>query len=284
MYDCAIVGGGPCGVACAIYLKQAGYNPLIIENELIGGQPLQTDNISNVVGFIGNGEEFGNILNKQIEDNHIKVIYGEASLIDNKLYVNDNLLIDTKTIVIATGAKPRTLPKINKAHYCALCDGSLYANKFVVIIGSGNSAYTESLYLNNICKEVILLQDKNHKVRANDDLQQKVSNTNIKIVKYDEIISDNGYALTISNNDDTMLILYDGIFVSIGRDQNISWIKDMDKLEIDENYNVIKDNKVLSNIFAGGDVVNKRIKQISTAINDGIIISQNIIKYLEENN
>lgn len=283
MYDCAIVGGGPCGVACAIYLKQGGYNPLIIENELIGGQPLQTDNITNVVGFIGNGEEFGNILNKQVEDNNIEVLYGEASLIDNKLYVNDNI-IDTKTIVIATGAKPRTLSKINKAHYCALCDGSLYINKSVIVIGSGNSAYTESLYLNNICREVILLQDINHRVRANNSLQEKVSNTNIKIIKYDEIISDNGSTLTISNNDDIILIPYDGIFVSIGRDQNISWIKDLDKLEVDENYNVIKDNKVLSNIFAGGDVVNKRIKQISTAINDGIIISQNIIKYLEENN
>ena len=75
MYDCIIIGAGPCGVACAIYLKQAGYNVLVIENELVGGQPLQTTNISNLVGFKGTGEQFGEILSSQLEHNSIDLLY-----------------------------------------------------------------------------------------------------------------------------------------------------------------------------------------------------------------
>ena len=284
MYDCVIVGGGPCGVACAIYLKQAGYKPVIVENELIGGQPAQTTNITNVTGFIGNGNDFCNILNKQIEDNGIEVIYGEARMKDLDVYIDDKL-IDAKTILIASGSTPNKLDELNNPHYCALCDGPLYKDKEVIVIGGGNSAYTEALHLSNICKKVTLLQNSNFPVLANNDLQNELKlKLNTQILPYSNILKDNDTSLSIVCRNNVLHIPYDGIFVCIGRKPNIDWIEGLDKLEVDKDYNLVQKDVAIKDIFAGGDVLNKPIKQISTAINDGVIISQNVIKYLKENN
>ena len=287
MYDCTIVGGGPCGVACAIYLKQAGYKVVIVENELIGGQPLQTTNITNVVGFIGDGNKFGETLQEQISQNNIEVIYNEAKLVDKKLYI-DNKEIETKTIVIATGATPTKLPNIYKCHYCALCDGLLYKDKIVAIIGNGNSAFTEALYLSKFCKEVNLLVSDKHRLLANETLQKQVSETNnIKVKFYDKIFQSTEHNLMLEHEKGLSeeLVEYDGLFVSIGRTPNIDWIENCNEIQVDLNYNVKFNNDLEfnKNIFAGGDVIDKPIKQISTAINDGVVISQNIIKYLKEN-
>ena len=284
MYDCLIIGGGPCGVACAIYLKQAGYNIAIVENELIGGQPSLTSNITNVVGFIGTGRDFCNILNQQIIDNNIEVIYGEAELKENNIYV-DKQLIKSKAIVIATGSSPNKLKGFDNAHYCALCDGPLYKDKNVIVIGSGNSAYTEAIHLSKICKNVELLQDIKYPVLANNDLQKEVNSiSNIQVINYEEIENSMDKYVTLKLGDHKHLLNYDGVFVSIGRTPNIQWINNIKSLEVNPNYNIVVSKKVINNIFAGGDIINKSIKQISTAINDGVVISQNVIKYLKENN
>lgn len=284
MYDCIIIGAGPCGVACAIYLKQAGYNVLVIENELVGGQPLQTTNISNLVGFKGTGEQFGEILSSQLEDNNIDLLYGYANIENNEVYVNDEKL-ETKTILIATGAKPNCLPIIPNAHYCALCDGILYKDKTVIVVGSGNSAYEETSQLSKIAKKVYLLQSSQFPILANKDLINQVGKlTNVEILNYNELLSNIEQILTFSTKEGQTKIRYDGIFVCIGRRPNIQCLKDFKELKVDSNYNVLKNELPIKNIFAGGDVLNKPIKQISTAINDGVMISQNIIKYLKGNN
>ena len=281
MYDCVIIGGGPCGVACAIYLKQAGYNVAIVEEMLIGGQPLETENITNVVGFIGNGQDFGNILQKQIEDNDVKIIYGEATINDNEVYVN-NSLIESKSIVIATGAIPNKLDGIKKPYYCALCDGPLFKDKNVVLIGSGNSAYSEALQLSKIANFVWFMQNTNYPNLANNDLKQQVNLIeNIKCMPYNNLIEDTGEYLTFNCDQGILYLAYDAVFVAIGRTPNLKCF-DNREIFINENYNIIIDNQVNKKIFAGGDVLNKDIKQISTAINDGVVISQNVIKYLRE--
>lgn len=280
MYDCVIIGAGPCGVASAIYIKQAGYKVTIIENELVGGQPLQTNNISNVVGFIGNGEQFGETLSKQLKDNNIEVLYGFGKIVDNKLFLDDNK-IETKSIVIATGAKPNKIDIIKKPYYCSLCDGNLFKNKKVIVIGSGNSAYSEALYLSKIAKEVTLLQNVKFPILANNELKDKVNSvSNIHKGYYEDILEDDGDLLLVTINREKHTISYDGIFVSIGRSPNLECIDNYANLNVDENYNIINGNIIYKNIFAGGDVLNKPIKQISTAINDGVVLSQKVIKYL----
>lgn len=280
MYDCVIIGGGPCGVACAIYLKQAGYDVVIVEEMIIGGQPLQTNNISNVVGFIGNGEQFGETLSKQLKDNNIEVLYGFGKIVDNKLFLDDNK-IETKSIVIATGAKPNKIDIIKKPYYCSLCDGNLFKNKKVIVIGSGNSAYSEALHLSKIAKEVTLLQNVKFPILANNELKDKVNSvSNIHKGYYEDILEDDDDLLLVTINGEKHTISYDGIFVSIGRSPNLECIDNYANLNVDENYNIINGNIIYKNIFAGGDVLNKPIKQISTAINDGVVLSQKVIKYL----
>ncbi len=280
MYDCVIIGGGPCGVTCAIYLKQAGYTPVIIEKEIIGATLLQTSQISNVIGFIGSGEELANKLNEQVTQNNIDVIYGEATIKDGKVFINDKQL-DTMTILIASGTVSRTLPMLKKPHYCALCDGSLYKSKTTLIIGSGNSAYTEALHLSNICKKVILLQYTQSKIRANKELQDRLNLIpNIEIVKYDEILDDNNNILTIQIDEHLKDIQYDGIFVSIGKIQNTNLIQSIKSFIVNNDYTVEINNVHYYNIFAGGDILDKPIRQIITASADGVAVSQQIIDYL----
>ena len=280
MYDCVIIGAGPAGAACAIYVKQAGYNVAIIENELIGGQPLLTDSITNVVGFVGTGEQFGQTLTKQLEDNNIEILYGYGCIKNSKLYL-DKKEIETKCIVIATGAKPNKMPEIDNAHYCALCDGILYKDKKVIVIGSGNVAYGEALYLSKIASNIILLQNNNFPILVNHDLQEKVNKLdNIEIISYDHIIDNSNKILTIKSSEAISQISYDGIFVSIGRTPNLDCIESVN-ISFD-SYDVYIDG-IHDRIFAIGDVLNKPIKQISTAIGDGVVCSQKVIKYLEEN-
>ena len=280
MYDCIIIGAGPAGVACAIYVKQAGYNVAIIENELIGGQPLLTDNITNVVGFVGNGEQFGETLTKQLEYNSIEVLYGYGHIRNNKLYLEDEE-IKTKCIVVATGARPNKILGIDNAHYCALCDGILYKDKIVVVIGSGNAAYGEAIHLSKIASSVVLLQNNNFPVLANHGLQEKVrALKNVEIISYDSIIDNSNKILTIKNNEIVSQISYDGIFVSIGRTPNIECIETAN-VSFD-GYDVYISG-IHDRIFAIGDVLNKPVKQISTAINDGVLCSQEVIKCLKEN-
>lgn len=280
MYDCVIIGAGPAGVACAIYVKQAGYNVAIIENELVGGQPLLTDNITNVVGFVGNGEQFGEVLSKQLEDNKIEVLYGYGHIKSNKLYLDEEE-VETKCIVIATGAKPNKIPEIDNAHYCALCDGILYKGKKVIVIGSGNVAYGEAIHLSKITSNVILLHNNDFPILANHDLQEEIKELdNVEILNYDNIIDNSNKILTVKSNEAVSQISYDGIFVSIGRTPNLDCIESNDVSFYD--YDVYID-RIHDRVFAVGDVLNKPIKQISTAINDGVICSQKIIKNLKEN-
>ena len=201
-----------------------GYNVDIIENELIGGQPLLTDSITNVIGFVGTGEQFGQTLTKQLEDNNIEILYGYGCIKNSKLYL-DKEEIETKCIVIATGAKPNKLSEIDNAHYCALCDGILYKDKKVIVIGSGNVAYGEALYLSKIASNIILLQNNNFPILVNHDLQEKVNKLgNIEIISYDHIIDNSNKILTIKSSEAISQISYDGIFVSIGRTPNLDCI------------------------------------------------------------
>lgn len=280
MYDCAIIGGGPCGVTCAIYLKQAGYTPVIIENEIIGATLLQTSQISNVIGFIGSGEELAHKLDAQVTLNNIDVIYGEATIVGGKVFVN-NEEIPTKTILIATGTVSRTLPMLKKPHYCALCDGNLYKSKTTLVIGSGNSAYTEAIHLSNICKKVILLQCTQSQIRANKELQDRLNlMSNVEIVKYDEILDDNNNILTIQINKHIEDIQYDGIFISIGKVQNTNLVQRLKSFVVNDDYTVEINNIHYYNIFAGGDVLDKPTRQIITASADGVLVSQKIIEHL----
>lgn len=308
-YDTIVIGGGPCGVAASIYIKQAGYNVAIIEKEIIGGAPRYTTTINNVAGFIGTGEEFANNLEQQVADNNIDVIYDEVKEIvyDNERYVFSKHNICSKTLVIATGSYPLKLEQLEgypNVHYCALCDGPLYKGKDVVVIGGGNSAFTEAIHLSNICRSVTLLALEDYGFTAEQGLQGKARSTsNIKLDMYDALIA-NGENMTLRywdskhsylldefirthNSVNDTVVKADAVFVSIGRKPNFVVYPARSSrygYEVSESHRIEKKphtrHIIPLSIFAGGDVVDKPIKQISTAISDGVEISKQVITYL----
>ena len=209
----------------------------------------------------------------------IEYLYEEVTSVDfNKNIVNtSNSNIEYKYLIIATGRSPRKLDILNDyvgkgVSYCALCDGNLYKNKDVMVIGGGDVAFEEALYLSNIVNSVIILNRSNH-LRAEQKEQIKVKETNnIKVINNEEIKN-------ISYNDDKFNInnkyIVDGIFVCVGYVPN-SKIFDLKK----ENDYILVDNHFktnINNVYAVGDVIKKDIYQLVSASYDGVSAAVDII-------
>lgn len=280
-----IIGSGIAGMSCAIYLKRGGLNPIIMENNAPGGTLNIIPTIENYPGFkeISGPDLAMNIYNQTIELG-IEYLYKEIKEIDlkNKI-INNEITFDY--LVIATGRRPRLLNIDNELEYlgkgistCALCDGMFYKDKKVIVLGGASSALTESLYLSNIASKVTIIH-RGNTFTGEYNLIDKVNNSkNIKVIYNANVIKYN-----IKNNkiisvtlDNKKEIKTDGIFLSIGSIPN-SELFDVDKID-----GYIKANNHyetnIDYVYAIGDVIKKDVYQLITASNDGIIVSNNIIK------
>ena len=279
-YDVIIIGSGIAGISASIYLKRSNKSVLIIESNVVGGQLNRSSIIENYPGYTSiDGPSLAYNLYNQVNNLGIEYLYEEVTSVDfNKNIVNtSNNNIEYKYLIIATGRSPRKLDILNDyvgkgVSYCALCDGNLYKNKDVMVIGGGDVAFEEALYLSNIVNSVIILNRSNH-LRAEQKEQIKVKETkNIKVINNEEINN-------ISYNDDKFNInnkyIVDGIFVCIGYVPN-SKIFDLKK----ENDYILVDNHFktnINNVYAVGDVIKKDIYQLVSASYDGVSAAVAII-------
>lgn len=280
-----ILGSGISGMTSGIYLKRGGINPIIIENSTPGGTLNIIPNIENYPGFkeISGPDLALNIYN-QTKELGIEYIYKNIEKIDLKnKTINDKIKFDY--LIIATGRRPRLLGLEEENKYlgkgistCALCDGTFYKDKEVIVIGGASSALTEAIYLSNICKKVTIIHRKNN-FSAQKILIDKVNNTkNINIIFNKNVIKYN-----IKNNkiigvtlDNGKKIKAEGIFLSIGSIPN----SDIFEVEKENNY-IIVDKNMKTNIdyiYAIGDVIKKSAYQLITASNDAVIAANDIIK------
>lgn len=289
-----IIGSGIAGMSSAIYLKRAGIDPLIIEKEVAGGQLHKANVIENYPGFekISGPDLAFNIYN-QVKKLDVRYLYDGVINItkeDTIIIKTKKEEIKTKYLIIATGRAPRKLNLENEERligkgisYCALCDGSLYKNKDVVVIGGGNSAIEDAIYLANICNKVSVIHRRNN-LRAEDKLVEQ-----LKEFPNTQIIYDNEVVEYITNEDkltkvklkDNREIKADGVFIAIGYEP----IANMLKLENDNNY-IIVDSKMhtsLPNVYAIGDAIKKDVYQLVTAANEGVIAAVDIIKHEKSN-
>ena len=191
-YDVIIIGSGIAGISASIYLKRSNKSVLIIESNVVGGQLNRSSIIENYPGYTSiDGPSLAYNLYNQVNNLGIEYLYEEVTSVDfNKNIVNtSNSNIEYKYLIIATGRSPRKLDVLNDyvgkgVSYCALCDGNLYKNKDVMVIGGGDVAFEEALYLSNIVNSVIILNRSNH-LRAEQKEQIKVKETkNIKSTHY----------------------------------------------------------------------------------------------------
>lgn len=291
IFDMIIIGGGPAGYTAALYASRAGMDTLVVERLSPGGQMGLTGVIDNYPGFDEgvDGFDLGMKMQTQAERFGAKTEYEEVIKVDfsqeiKKIYTSSGELL-SKTVVIATGANPRTagLEKEEDftgrgVHYCAHCDGRFYKDKTVVVLGGGNSAVEDALYLSRVAKKVYIVHRRDT-FRATDIYVKNLTKAeNVEIVfnnTVQEIIADEkltGVKIKNTNTSQTQIINCDGLFVSIGRKPATGFLSDSVKL--DNGGYILADESTktdVAGVFAVGDVRTKALRQIVTAVADGAV-------------
>lgn len=277
-FDCVIVGCGIAGMTAAIYLKRANVNFCIIDYDAPGGTLNKVKTISNYPGFKEiSGPELAFRVFEQVSSLDILIKYGKVLKIEDNIITTDKEEIKAKKIIIATGRPPKhikLLEDLDNVSYCALCDGSLYKNKNVALIGKSETAYNEAIYLSSLCNKVTIISEdeinfaplKNYnnivlKEKNNLKLIEKEKNLVKKIITDKEVID------------------VDAVFVYNGYEPKTDFVKG---INLKNGYIVVNKNMQSSNkdIYACGDIILKDIYQITTAVSEATIAAINVKKEL----
>ena len=295
-FDVAIIGAGPAGMSCAIYLLRAGISCVLFEGGAPGGTLNKISKIENYPGYTDlSGSTLAFKMYSQVEALSVLIKNEKVIIIKN----NDSKLniitsggsYDASYVVIATGRVPRRLEikgsdkyEGRGISYCTLCDGALYKNKNVAIIGGGNSAMASAKYLSDIASKVYII-NRSDTLRATKTEQDIVkSKENIDILynkKIETFIDDNGILKGIKLNDETKLEV-DGIFVCIGQELNNFFYEELNIKS--DKLGILTDNKMKTsrpNVYAVGDSVSKDVYQVVTAVSEGAIAASDIIKEIK---
>ena len=299
-FDCIILGAGPAGLSSALYCTRSGLKTALIDISAIGGAPVNYCEIENYLGFNKiQGFELCEKFENHVDEFDVeKFPYEEIQSIDlispvKKITtLNDEFC--AKTIILAVGAKNKKLNVKGELEnigrgvsYCAVCDGAFYKDKVVAVVGGGNSALEEALYLTRFVKKVYLIH-RREQFRAEKIVQDKVmKNKKIELVlnsTVDEILAEDKVksvvVLNVKTNKKSELKI-DGIFPYIGLEPNVEMFSA--QLKQDEQGFILTDASMRTNIdgvFAIGDVRNTPLRQVITAVSDGAIAGVEAAKYL----
>ena len=301
MYDIVIIGSGPAGLAASIYDQRACLDTIVIEkNGISGGQVLNTWEVDNYPGF---PKTSGFELSRQFREHAVKLgarfIQDEVIKIDIegavKKVVCEEETYETRCLVLATGAHHRTLNVSGEERlrgagvsYCATCDGAFFRGKKTAVIGGGDSALEDALFLSRMCEKVYVIHRRD-KLRGAKQLQKRLLEAkNVEFVWNSEIAAIEGddqvQALKIKSEvgaEETRLIV-DGIFVAIGTEPNSELC--IGRLELDEKgyIKASEDGQTsVPGVFAAGDVRTKKLRQILTAASDGANCIASAERYLQ---
>ncbi len=298
MLDIIIIGGGPAGLTAGIYAGRSRLKTVILEKGLIGGRILMTEVIENFPGFpkgISTQELIKNI-EEQVRELGVEIITEEAKDLDiNSFEVKtEKNKYKAKAIIIATGAQSRRLnvPGEEKFQgkglsYCAICDGPLYKDKKVVIVGGGNAAAEEALYLARFASSVDLIHRRDQ-LRASSILQERLrENKKINFILNSVVTEINGthkvnsIKIKDKNTQKEKNIDCHGIFIYVGIEPNTSFVKH--KLNMDDLGFIITDEDMATSqkgIFACGECLRKNLYQMITACSEGAIAAESANRYL----
>lgn len=298
MIDLAVIGAGPAGITAAIYALRAGLSVALCEKNVYGGQTSIIENIENYPGISKiSGFDFANAMYKQATDFGAKFIFDEVVKVDLKsdiknIKFKNSEPIKAKTVVIANGLKRRVLGCKGEKEffgrgvsYCATCDGAFFKDKKVIVVGGGNTAVEDALYLSNICAEVTLVVRKDY-FRAEQLLTNAIeTKKNIKIrfkSRISEIVGDkNVQEAKIISDDGEATEKVDGIFVAIGYEPDNEIYRGQVKMN-ESGYFVADENCMTSieGVYVAGDCRIKPLRQIATAVADGAVCGSNAAKFV----
>ncbi len=296
-YDLVIIGGGPAGLTAGIYAKRGGLDVVIVEKMSIGGQTARTLEIENYPGFSNvSGFELSMQMQNQCKDLGVEFVFGEISKYSLKGKTKEVVVGDetyqAQTVIIATGTVPTFLGVENEktfagrgVSYCATCDGGFFRDKIVAVVGGGNVAIEDALYLKRFAKSVHLIHRRDE-YRASKILVDKLKENKIvehKSAVIESIEGDNKVShIMLKNlkNNKVEKIELDGLFIAIGQTPKSDVFTDVAK---DSRGYIIADENMATSVdgvFAAGDVIVKNIRQIVTACADGAIAAESVLKYL----
>jgi thioredoxin reductase (NADPH) len=303
IYDMIIIGGGPAGYTAALYAARAGFDTVVIEKMAPGGQMALTGDIDNYPGFDEGVDGFtlGMKMQKGAERFGAKTVYTEVTAVD---FSDKIKKIATKkgdyfarTVAVSTGADPRTLGIAGEekligrgVHYCAHCDGRFYKGKTVAVIGGGNSAAADALYLSRLAAKVYLVHRRDtlratkiyHEPLMNAENVEFLWNSTVEDFATDKRV--NGMKIKDVRTGEVRDIACVGVFVSIGRKPATGFLGGA--LALDEAGYIVADESTKTSVpgvFAIGDVRTKALRQVVTAAADGAVAVHFAEEYLAEN-
>ena len=300
IYDTIIIGGGPAGYTAALYAARAGLDTLILERMAPGGQMGLTGEIENYPGFDEgiDGFTLGMKMQQGAEKFGAKTEYAEVTSLDltaeNRIIHTTSGDFSTKTLIIASGANPRHLgvPGEDRligrgVHYCAHCDGRFYKDKTVAVVGGGNSAVGDALYLSRLCKKVYLIHRRDTFRASKVYHQPLMESENIELILdsgVKELVAEARLSAVVTENlksGESRTIDCDGLFVSIGRQPATEFLSGL--IPLDKGGYVIADESCetpIPGVFVAGDVRTKTLRQVVTAASDGAVAAHRAEEYI----
>lgn len=304
MYDVVIVGGGPAGLTAGLYTARGKLSSLLLEQGLTGGLVTTTEWVENYPGFEEGilGAELAQKMERQATRFGLEIVSGSVTNISinekiKEIYLDTGQKYEARSVILATGAHPRNLKVEGEddfrgkgVSYCATCDGAFFKGDRIAVVGGGDSAIQEAIFLTRFAEKVYIIHRRD-KLRAEKILQERAfSNSKIEIIwdsVVEKIAGDSGVnALHLRNvkNDEKSSIDVQGVFIYIGYNPNTEFLAGLANLD-ENNYLITDENMATSapGVFAAGDVRSKPLKQIATAVGDGAIAATAAEKYIEEN-
>ncbi len=296
MYDVIILGSGPAGLTAALYTARGGKKTIILGGDRLGGQTAGIAKLENYPGFRGTGMELSQFMLDQAKSFGAEVEFVSAKTISGDAETGFNILGDNdkhyvgRSVIIATGASPRRLQIDGAAalmgkgvSYCATCDGFFYSDKTVMVMGGGNSALNDALYLADIAKKVIIVYRKGAFTRAEAVLRNRVSEReNIECLFNTDLAkiapkADSDCGELVATTTDGADIVIDGLFVAIGHEANTDYLsEDVAR----DNMGRLAPGAMPAGVFVAGDVHSGIKMQIATAVGTGCTAAMDAIAYL----
>lgn len=300
MYDIIIVGAGPAGLTAALYARRADKKVLVIEKSTFGGQITHSPRVENYPCFESiSGTELADKLVEQV------LSQGADIELDSVVKISGTLgdfsvecaqsTYKSKTVIIATGSKHRTLGIENETKfvgegvsYCAVCDGAFYRDKTVAVIGGGNTALQEAVMLSDLCDKVFVIQNLDYLTGEQRLINDVSARENVEVflsATVDSIVGDNSFeGITVKISGEVKFLSVDGMFVAIGQKPENEPFEDVVKLN-EYGYIVSDENcsplEGVEGIFVAGDCRTKMIRQVATAAADGAVAALAACKVID---
>ena len=302
MYDTMIIGAGPAGMTAALYAARSNLKVALLERGIYGGQMNNTAEIENYPGYARiSGPELAEKMFEPLENLGVEHLFGQVEKIedhgDYKKIITEDEVFETKTVILAPGANHRHLGVPGEEEYnsrgvsyCAVCDGAFFRDEDLLVVGGGDSAVEEAIFLTRFAKSVTIVHRRDQ-LRAQKLLQERafanekisfIWDSVVKEIKGDDrrvtsVVFENVKTGQISESD------FGGVFVYVGLDPVSDFVKDLGIC--DEAGWIVTDQHMktaIDGIYAIGDVRQKDLRQITTAVGDGAVARQEVYKYITE--